>query len=342
MDFFRFIAIFCALFFFGCAQKIKVEPKIEFGVITVKEIISNTKIKAHSIKKTPAIDEKLSFLSPEKDVGVYGVGIVKKINQINESEYELEMEIVSLSPKYTVRVGDKVVSLDLSSSQMDYGGGTDRLVVKSSSEKISSRYKPIVTQGLSIGDTAETLWKDEYLFTYYGQLSYGVNDFLSMGTVLPLNITGSPNASLKLRMYRSATNVISTGLTYTNIPNSSASSFNINFMWDSIANNDLITHNFITLAVVSFDNAEDVSAIKSLGTSSLQTGYEFIMNDWSRFLVGPNFNFEKKSVGGYFSYLKILDRIHLQFSINSTNIRSFKLSPTDGYYAFFDVYWRYP
>ncbi len=340
MDFFRLIFVFLALIFFGCAQKIKVEPKTEFGIITVKEIISNTKIKAHSFKKIPEIDEKLSFLSPEEEVGVYGVGIVKKINQINESEYEFEMEIISLSPKCTVRVGDKVVSLDLSSSQMDYGGGTDRLIVKSSG-RISSRYKPIVTQGLNIGDAAETLWKGEYLFTFYGQLSYGLYDFLSIGTVLPLNVSGSPNASMKLRMYRSATNVVSTGLTYTKIPNSNESSLNINFMWDSIANNDLITHNFITLAVVSFDNAEDVSAIKSLGTSSLQTGYEFVTSDWSRFLVGPNFNFEKKSVGGYFSYLKILDRIHLQFSINSTNIRSFKLSPKDGYYAFFEIYWRY-
>jgi hypothetical protein len=340
MNFYRFWFLLFSLFFFGCAQKLTVESKIEPGTITVKEIISNTKIKAHSIKRKPEINEKLSFLSPEENVGVYGVGIVKKVTSLREGEYEFEMEIISLSPRYTVRVGDRVVSLDLSGQQIDYGGGTDRLVVKSS-DRVSARYKPIVTQGLSIGETAETLWNKEYLFTYYGQLNYGLYDFLSIGTVLPLNVTGSPNAALKLRMYRSATNVVSTGITYTKIPNSDSSSLNLNFMWDSISNNDLITHNFITLAVVSFSNAVDVSAIKSIGTSSLQTGYEFIMSDWSRFLVGPNFNFEKKSVGGYFSYLKILDRIHLQFSINSTNIRSFKLSPTDGYYAFFDVYWRY-
>ena len=170
MDFFRFGCILFILFFFGCAQKSIIETKVESGIFTVKEIISNTRIKAYAIKRKPEIDEKLSFLSPEENVGVYGVGIVKKVKSVRDGEYEFEMEIISLSPRYTVRVGDRVVSLDLRGQQLDYSGGTDRLVVNTS-EKVSSRYKPIVTQDLSIGETAETLWKKEYLFTYYGQLS---------------------------------------------------------------------------------------------------------------------------------------------------------------------------
>lgn len=316
------------------------------GKMQIIDVASNSLLKVRSTKKVPIINEKLSLVSNDSKIGIYGVGLVKKINFVNECELEcdskseFEMEIISISPRLTARVGDFVSELDLSREQENYLGGTDRLVIMSS-DTTSSRYKALVTQGISIGDTAETLWKDEFLITYYGQLTYGVYDYLSLGTVLPLNATGALNGSLKLRFYRTNTNILSTGLTYTKIPNSDSSSLNVNFMWDSISNNDLITHNFITLAVVSFNNAEDVTAIKSIGTSSLQTGYEFVLNDWSRILVGPNFNFEKKSVGGYFSYLKIWDKTHLQFSINSTNIRSLKLSPTDGYYVFFDAYWRY-
>ncbi|MEK6773688.1 MAG: hypothetical protein AABY64_07090 [Bdellovibrionota bacterium] len=316
----------------------KADPK-ELAKVT--EILSNTRLKFISLVIKPLVDEKLSFVSEDKKIAVYGTGIVKRISSMPDGKFEGEMEIISLSPKHTVRVGDQIVRLDLSSEQKNYLGRADHIISGGAGDAVSSRYKALFTQGLSIGETAETLWKDEFLFTYYGQIFYGVYDFISIGTVLPLNLVGSANGVLKIRLHRSATNIVSTGLSYTKIPNTDSATFNINFMWDSISNEDLITHNFMTLAVVSYQKAEDASAIKSLGTSSLQTGYEFIMNDWSRILVGPNFNFEKKSVGGYFSYLKIWDRTHLQFSINSTNIRSFKLSPSDGYYAFLDAYWRY-
>lgn len=308
----------------------------------VEEVLTNTllKIKGVNLRQKLLINEKMALVSREKDIGIYGVGIVKKILLNKDGRFDFEFEILALQPKYTVRLDDRVVRLDLTTTNQEYMGRTYSLV-HLPDRNISSRYKPLFTQGYSIGETAETLWKNEFLFTYYGQIYYGMYDFLSVGTLLPLNAVGSANGALKARIYRSETNVLAAGLSYTKIPNSQASTLNINFMWDSISNETSITHTFITLAVFSFDKAEDASAIKSLGTSSLQTGYEFIMDSWNRLLVGPNFNFEKKSVGGYLSYLKIWDKTHLQFSLNSTNIRSLKLSPTDGYYAFFDAYWRY-
>ncbi len=308
----------------------------------VGEITTNTnlKIKGVNLRQKLFVNEKLALVSKEKDIGIYGVGVVKKIIFSGDGRFDFEFEILALQPKYTVRLGDRVVRLNLSTTNEEYMGRTYSLV-HLPDRNVSSRYKPLFTQGYSIGETAETLWKNEFLFTYYGQIYYGLYDFLSVGTLLPLNAVGSANGVVKARLYRSGANVLSTGLSYTKIPNSQASTLNINFMWDSISNESSITHSFISLAVFSFDKAEDASAIKSLGTSSLQTGYEFILDNWSRLLVGPNFNFEKKSVGGYLSYLKIWDKTHLQFSLNSTNIRSLKLSPTDGYYAFFDAYWRY-
>lgn len=321
----------------------KSELKIEIDSdmpMTVTEIISNTSLRVSSLRKKPLANEKLAIASEDKKIGIYGVGVVKTIKATDDGRYEFELEILFLSKRHTVQLGDLVTRLDLSGENKNYLGRTDHMVMRSY-QNISARYKPLFTQGFSIGETAETLWRDEFFFTYYGQIYYGVYDFLSVGTLVPLNAVGSANGMIKARIYRSDTHVVAAGLTYTKIPNSTESTLNINFMWDSISNADSVTHNFISLAVLSFDKAEDASAIKSLGTSSLQTGYEFIMDDWSRILFGPNFNFETKTVGGYLSYLKIWDQTHLQISLNSTNIRSFKLSPTDGYYAFFDAYWRY-
>lgn len=348
---FQFFSLLILVLFFtlGCSNAQKKEINGESVVagiqyrnekMQVEEIISNTRLRIRTEFKKPFLNEKLALLSKDKEIGIYGIGQVKKISPVGEFQYDVELEILSLAPRCTVQLHDPVTRLDLRSENESYLGRTTHLVSESD-RSVSSRYKPLFTQGFSIGETAETLWKDEFLFTYYGLVYYGAYDFLSLGTLLPLNAVGSGNGAVKLRFYKSEANVFATGLTYTKIPNTQDSTLNLNFMWDSISNGTTITHSFITLAVLSFNKAEDASAIKSLGTSSLQTGYEFIMDNWSRILVGPNFNFEKKSVGGYFSYLKIWEKTHLQFSINSTNIRSFKLSPTDGYYAFFDAYWRY-
>jgi len=310
------------------------------SVIHVSEILSSRRLQAFSKAGTYLLHEKLALVSSEPDVGVYGYVQIQKIQSTADGRSELEMEIISLSEYRTVQLGDLFVRLNLKSEQEQYWGRTD-LLVRESKEPTSARYRPLFTQGLSIGETAETLWKDEFFITYYGQIYYGLYDWLSVGTLVPLNAIGSANGALKTRLYESDSNVVSTGLSYTKIPNTDSSSLNINFMWDSFSNKSLITHNFISLAVVTFKDADEATALKSLGSSSLQTGYEFILDDWSRILVGPNFNFEKKSVGGYLSYLKIWDRLHLQFSLNSTNIQSLKLSPNDGYYAFIDAYWRY-
>jgi hypothetical protein len=111
--------------------------------------------------------------------------------------------------------------------------------------------------------------------------------------------------------------------------------------WDSISSESVISHTLFTVAAMSFENADDITAIKSLGTSSLQTGYEFILGSWNRVLLGPSYNFETKALGGYLTYLKIWDRFHFSLSVNSTNVSSFKFSPVDGYYFLFDMYWRF-
>jgi hypothetical protein len=103
----------------------------------------------------------------------------------------------------------------------------------------------------------------------------------------------------------------------------------------------MVTHNFLSLAVLAYDRAAETTAIKSFGSSSIQTGYEFVLKSWDRVLIGPNYNFENKTIGGYLSYVALWDRFNMHVSLNTVDIRADRWSYKDGYNLFLDLYWRY-
>lgn len=297
-------------------------------------------IKAISYSGDWMLGEIVMVQSQAEAVGTVGFLEITDVLSNNDGTWTITCELVRQSRTGFMQVGDKLFHLDLTSENSRYLGTTD-LIIRSRSRWVSSKYKPLFTQGVAVGETAETLWKNEYLIHWFGQISYGLSDRFTIGTIVPADLLGAANFNVKWRFFDSDSNVFATGLTFTKIPNEPRSTLNLNFIWDSVSSSSVVSHTYFTLALFSFDQAQDTTAIKSLGTSSFQTGYEFILSNWDRVLVGPSYNFEKKAVGGYLSYLKIWDKFHLGLSLNSTNISSLKLSATDGYYFAFDAYWRF-
>ncbi len=306
----------------------------------IDHLIDSKTFSAISFYKNWNVGEIVAVESQSPSVGIVAFVEVSSIETLPYGNYLVRFSLQRHSRTSMIQVGDSVFKLDLSSKNPRYRGTTD-LVIRHRSDQISSRYKPLVTQGLNIGETAQTLWKNEYLFTWYGMVTYGFTDRISMTTVLPLDVTGSPNLQTKLKVYETDSNVLGTGFSFAKIPNETRSTLNLNLLWDGISSESQITHTYLTIALYSFEQAKDATAIKSLGTSSFQSGYEFIMDNWDRVLIGPNYNFEKKTLGGYFSYVQIWDKFHFSLGANSTNITSVRLSTQDGYYFFFDAYWRF-
>jgi hypothetical protein len=95
------------------------------------------------------------------------------------------------------------------------------------------------------------------------------------------------------------------------------------------------------VALATFDKAKNFSALKGAGTSSLQSGYEFVMDDWNRVLLGPSYNFDNKTVGGSISYMWIWDHFHSMIGVSTTDISNLVYNLRDGYYFNFDMYWRF-
>ncbi len=306
----------------------------------VESFIDHQKITASTDRDDWEVGEILPVISKNAKLGVIGFVEVNSIRAVGVKKYEIRLKLLRQSRKYFIQTGDVIRRMDLSTANEDYLGSTD-LLIRQSSMNIAAQYKPMVYQGFGIGDTAQTLFKGEFLINYFGNLFYGFNDWLTLGTLAPVNVLGRPNLNFKARLYDSESTTLSSGLSFVRLIQEKQATLNLNLFWDSTSSDSLVTHTFLSLGLIKWDGAAESAAIKALASSSFQTGYEVILDNWDRFLIGPNYSFEKKALGGYLSYVWVMNRFQFQVSVNATDITHFRLDPTDGYYGFIDMYWRF-
>lgn len=314
------------------------------GIAVIESIQDEQYLVATSSVSSWVTGEILPVISQNAKIGIFAYVELTQIRKIATQKYQLRLKLLRQSRRYLIQQGDYIKRLNLMTENPDYVGTTD-LIVKKNELEVSSKYKALVYQGIFIGETAQSLLKDEILLNFLGNAYYGITDDIMVGSYLPLNILTGPNGSAKYRFYDSESTTIAGGLNYAEVKNvngdKNEATLNLNLFWDSVSSDTLISHVYLSLGLIKWEGSGDTTAIKTLGTSSFQTGYEIIMSNWDRFLIGPSYNFDKKTLGGYLSYIWIYDRFHAQISINTTNIVSLRVSPEDGYYGFFDLYWRF-
>lgn len=304
----------------------------------VVNVLSSTEILGSSESRPISLYEHLIVRSQTDGVGVIGYFVV---TEVGVEENKFKAKLLRGSSRDLIRIGDLLVPADLSISNDLYGAKVELMDPQEVSGLVSSRYRSLYTQGVGIGDTASTLKRDEFLIAWYGYLAYGAVDWLTVSSYLPLNTLGASNLQMKARFFKSLETKLAAGINFARVPGTSESVLNFNFMWDSASSSSIISHSYLTMAAISIDNSKDTAAVKSFGASSIQSGYEFLLPNWSRVLAGPNYNFETKALGGYVAYLKIWEHFHFQMTLASSNLSSIKLDVKDGFYGFIDAYWRY-
>jgi len=211
----------------------------------IQQVVNEQILVAISETQRWEIGEILPIVSQNSKIGVFAFVEVQNVKNIGYGQYEVKLKLLRQSRKYMIQKGDLVKKLDLSSSNDDFIGTTD-LLVKSSERNISSKYRPLVYQGLSIGDTAQVLFKDEFLVNYLGNLSYGAMDWLTVGTFVPVNLIGRPNANFRARFYDSESTTLSTGLSFVRLVSEKQANLNMNFYWDTTSSDNLISHTFLS------------------------------------------------------------------------------------------------
>ncbi len=277
--------------------------------------------------------ESKSEATDQNEIAAVGLDEISQLGDV--------LKLVSVRENRFLQKNDYLEKLDFSVNETELKGTSYLWKVKALPTNTKHRYRPLVTQGDTIGDTAQTLWKNEYYFTVFGTLGYGLRENISASANLPAFALGSPNGKIKTQMFRNTNQTWSVSLSMAQERNSSEKLFNVDLMWDSILSDTLIAHSLISAAVISFDSAKEVAALKSYGSSSIQTGYEYILSNWSRFLIGPSYNIDQKAIGGYVGYVKIINNLHIQTSLTTNNVREFKLSAKEGYFFILDAYWRW-
>ena len=286
------------------------------------------------------LGEMLVVQSHDPGQDIIGFVQVESIETRGDGQYILKVRLVRHSKFSMIQLGDVVYRMDVNNFHDEYKGTTE-LIMRNEDPDSSSSYKALVFMGLSSGETAQTLRRHEFLVNILGYADFGVTSRFTIGSLLPANVLSTPNIHGKYKVYESDSNVASFGLNFFQSPDTSTGVINANLYWDSVSSESVISHTNLSLALASFDKAKNLTALKGAGTSSLQSGYEFVMDDWNRVLMGPSYNFENKSIGGYVTYMWIWDHFHAMGGVSTTDISNFVYNLQDGYYFNFDMYWRF-
>jgi len=306
----------------------------------VRSIDSSKVMTALSAYSEFRLGEILVVQSHDPGQDIIGFVQVESIETSGDGQYLLKVRLVKHSKFALIQLGDVLYRMDVNTYHKEYKGTTE-LIMRNEDPESSSSYKSLVFMGLSSGETAQTLRRYEFLINILGYLDYGLTSEITIGSLLPANVFSTPNIHGKYKAYESDSNIFSVGLNVFQSPETSTGVVNANIYWDSVSSESVISHTNLSLALATFDKAKSFSALKGAGTSSLQSGYEFVMDDWNRVLLGPSYNFENKTVGGYISYMWIWDHFHSMLGVSTTDISNLVYNLRDGYYFNFDMYWRF-
>jgi hypothetical protein len=306
----------------------------------IQSIDSATTMTALSSYSEFKVGEVLVIQSRDAHQQIIGFVEVKSIEVQPGGRYVVKARLVRHTRSAMIQIGDILYRMDFNTYHEEYKGTTE-LIIKNENIQSSASYKPLVFMGLSAGETAQTLNDNEVLINFIGYLDYGYNPKFTIGTLVPANILSAPNAHAKYKFSESDSNVFSFGANYFQSTAKTEGTLNLTLYWDSVSSESLIGHTNLSVALATIDNAKSLTALKGTGTSSFQSGYEFVLDDWNRVLIGPSFNFENKSVGGYMSYLWVWDHFHALAGFSTTNITRTVVSVEDGYYFNADFFWRF-
>lgn len=321
-------------------SEVEFEFKQDWAHAYVESIDDSTHVIAISTYSEFRIGELMVLRSKDSAGQIIGFFEIRSIENKNSEKYVVKAKLIRHSKYALIQIGDVLNRMDLKTYHREYKGNTE-LILKNNEIDSSASYKSLVFMGLSTGETAQTLREGEFLVNFLGYIDYGYSENLLLGTLSLAGIFGATNFHAKYKFYESESNIFSFGSSYlqgTDSPNGVVSA---TLYWDSISSESVISHTNLTVALATFDRAKNLAAIKVAGTSSFQSGYEFIMDDWNRVLAGPSYNFESKSVGGYISYLWIWDHVHTLLGFGTTDVSKLVYNLEQGYYLNFDLYWRF-
>jgi hypothetical protein len=310
-------------------------------LVVVRPLSSTELLIERTHKERVQLGESLTIRSQESRRPIGFLKVTKIYAPARNRRLYFAGRIVSYRESSLIRPRDYVTKVDFTRAADDYPGQSNLLVA--GSRRTSARYKPLTYQGILIGETAATLGKGESLLDVLTYYSYGLTDNFSISTIAWLNLV-SPNLSLKYRVADNEVLTYSLAATATGTYGSEyeppQADMTGSMYLDVKSNSKFISHTALKVSRRKvIGNYERLDASQLLG-SSLRTGTEYIFDNWDRFLIGPEYNFDIRGVGGYLAYLFVWDHFHLSLNLTIRNVTNPAIG-FDAYLPYAYAFWRF-
>ena len=172
-----------------------------------------------------------------------------------------------------------------------------------------------------------------------GHVYYGATDQLTLSTYVNFLVSGNVNAGVKYKLIESEAARFSVGAQYFHGAGGSLPA--LQAYLETYSNTRFISHVAVTVYLGNIP-AANLQGLEALATlrSTIQTGYEVLLDNWDRVLAGPLYNLESKSVGAYLAYMAVWDHFHISVGVRTENVTQLELD-VRGIYPYADVFWRF-
>jgi len=283
-----------------------------------------------------SVGDRLAVLARESQT-LIAIGRLEKL-LADETPPRALMRIEESVGTSQVLSGDAVEKLTGETLRRHHVNGHLSLLM-ADDETVPARYKELAYLGVFNSD-GHTLAPKEWLVSLTG-VQYGLNSGTTLRTQTSLLLDGFVNAGVKQRLMRNRHGHLTiSGLAARQINRED---------WVAVAglvltmpsNSKYQTHLVINASLegIEEDNPE-VAKLNLFPDSDVRTIYEYITDDWDRWLFGPLFNFDTKTVGGTVGHLWIWDTFHLNLGIGTKDVSELEFK-SGGYYGVFDFFWRF-
>ncbi len=242
-----------------------------------------------------------------------------------------------------IKVGDHCVGIDVAKGNVGIDGSSEILISKSNGVKVSSRYRPLVYMA-PFGETASMLDQGENLLDIFSYYARGITERLTLSSIVVANlympnIVGKwglvHNEWLDIAVKGSFAKVGAVSNKYKEV------SAGISVLWDIKGNTKWVTHNGVSIFTETLKpNVLVADSIAPIFQSSIHAVSEYIFDSWNRLLIGPQYNFESQSVGGFFGYMLIWDHLHLSIDLTVKDVTRLKFD-SNGYIPYIHAFWRF-
>ena len=280
--------------------------------------------------------DKIIILTQEKQELV-AIGNVTEI-LVSDTPHRAVVDVVEILGSNQIMVGDAVEKLNPDNLKRYHVPGYFSLVL-GDNEKVPSKYKDLAYMGVFNSD-GHTLAKNEWLVSLTS-VQYGISNPFTIKATHSLYLDGYANLGFKSRLMKNRFGHLTmNGLLARQINRPDWAS-SLGLILTMPSNEKFQSHLIINANLEGLD--EDKAEVKKLNIfpdSDVRTIYEYVTDDWNRFLFGPSFNFETRTVGGTLSYMWIWDTFHLNLGLGSKDVSELEFK-SGGYYLLFDFFWRF-